>query len=362
MNKLAIVGTHPDTRNLAPFDDASYEIWVFNEAPQMDWCRRWDVCFQLHKPEVYTSLNNWVIKSHWAWLQEDHPGKTIYMQDWDERVPACSRYPLEEIIETLPGAQFRWITSSGSYALALALYQGYEEIEIYGIELSSNTEYSYQLENWQYWVGVAIGMGVKLKLASGQMHFAKRLYGYDGETQIERDYFLERVGELDQAWKEAEREVIHKRDRASNAILERKYDKLAALQSEWQNAAIAAGQLAGAMGEAKYYSGRPDDDPITRQEFERRAAYAQRDGEALRVLMYQTAGKTEYIWNVWKTYPQNYEAVKQLRKFLGDQMQFAYDFGAKLGAHEENKRYMVEYDERVTAAGGQRTLAAIGGN
>ena len=82
MNKLAIVGTHPNTRANAPYDDQNFDIWVFNEAPQFypgahpkdadkDWCLRWTGCFQLHEPEVYMSPNNFVDKTHWQWLQQN---------------------------------------------------------------------------------------------------------------------------------------------------------------------------------------------------------------------------------------------------------------------------------------------------
>jgi len=35
-NRVAIVGSHPETRNQAPWDDLSFDIWVFNEAPGLE--------------------------------------------------------------------------------------------------------------------------------------------------------------------------------------------------------------------------------------------------------------------------------------------------------------------------------------
>jgi len=84
--KIAIVGTHPATRENAPWGDSDYLIWLFNETPASPWVKRWDASFQLHAPEVYTSTNNFVDPSHWAWLQQPHPGRVIYMQQRDERV------------------------------------------------------------------------------------------------------------------------------------------------------------------------------------------------------------------------------------------------------------------------------------
>lgn len=357
MKKLAIVGSHDVTRKLAPWDNLDYEIWVFNEAVITDWAVRHDASFQLHKPEVYSSMNNWVNPKYWPWLQEKHGSQVIYMQDRDDRVPNSRRYPLEEILESLPGAKFHWITSTASYALALALYLGYQDIEVYGIELTSNTEYSYQLNNWQYWTGVAVGMGINLKMVSGMLHFTGTLYGFEGEIQLPREYYSSRAEALDKLWNDSENRVRKAKNKVNDAILDRKYDSLRTLILDYQNANIESGQIAGAMSEANNYKDRHD--PITRQEFERRAAQAQRDGEEKRVTMYAASGKTEYVYNVWSQ-SGHAEALRQFRQFVGDQVQLAYEVGAHHGIYKENLEYFQEYDARLTAAGGVRTLAALG--
>ena len=165
MNRLAIVGTHPDTRALAPFDDEGVDIWVFNEAPRQPWCKRYSASFQIHAPEVYSSPNNWIDKGYWGWLQEPH-GKPVYMQEVDPRVPDSVRYPLKEIVWAIPGAGLRWFSSSAAYALALALYQGYRDITLFGMRLVSSTEYAFQLRNFNFWAGVA-GDGRKARPVRG---------------------------------------------------------------------------------------------------------------------------------------------------------------------------------------------------
>jgi hypothetical protein len=358
MRKLALVGSHPSTCKLAPFEDETFEIWVLNEAPLAQWCKRWDVCVQIHKREVYSAEKNWVNPKYWAWLQEEH-GKTIYLQDRDERVPDSKRYPLDEILATIPGGQFHDIESGPAYALVLALYLGYEEIHIWGVELTSNTEYSYQLPDWKFWVGVALGMGVRLVLHSGEVHFQARLYGYEGEIQIEHEYYQGRMAKLNAAWHKADAELKRAKERTSMAILERKYDKMPDLIKAYQNAGVECGILAGALAEAEKYAGK--EQLITRQEFEKRAAWAQQEGESQRVLMYNASGKVEYVFNVWKQHPENYEAVTQLRNFIQEQIKYAYDTGAHMGIFRENNQYLDEYDKRLTAAGGVRTLKALTG-
>lgn len=357
MKKLAIVGTHPATRDQAPFDDPEVDIWVFNEAPQADWCTRWDACFQLHKPEVYTSRNNFVRADHWDWLQKDHGERVIWMQDADPRVPNSRSLPIDEIMAILPGAEFRWFSSSVAYAIALALFQGYEEIMLVGVDMNSNTEYGYQLPNFQFWVGVALGMGIGISLLSNREYFSSPMYGYEGEVQLGQDFFAARVELLESSWKKAESELKRAKDRLSDCVLDRKYAKFSNLVVKYQETAIAAGEVSGALAEAQRFAGR--DDPITRQEFERRMATAQQEGEEKRALMYHAVGKVEYVFNVWQQ-TGNAEALRQVRMFLGEHGQHAFDTGGRLGIHHENLYYMQSVDARITAAGGQKTLEALG--
>ena len=86
MKTLAIVGSHPATRDNAPWDNHSIDIWVFNEAAREAWVKRWDAVFQLHKPTIYRNPNNRTDPKHWEWLQQVH-GKPIYMQAHDPMVP-----------------------------------------------------------------------------------------------------------------------------------------------------------------------------------------------------------------------------------------------------------------------------------
>lgn len=356
MKKLAIVGTHTRTRDQAPWDDPEFEIWVMNEMPQAEWCKRWDVCFQIHKSEVYKSLKNFVNKEHWKWLQEVH-GKPIYLEEIDRDVPDSRRYPLEEILANVPGAHLHWFKSSPVYALALALYMGYKHIDFFGLDMASNTEYGYQLPNFQFWVGIALGMGTKIEVLSNEQFFTGAMYGYEGEIQIPREFFTQRMLEIKPALKSAEWEVIKLKKRVEEALTGDKFDKISTLISQMQIANMHAGEAKGALDEAERYSGR--DDPIPRQEYERGMAQSQRDGEKARENMWHAGGQAEYVWNVWKQ-TKNPEAMRQLTKFMNDQMQYALDTGYLLGKHHENNRYAGKIDELITAAGGARTMAALG--
>ena len=352
---LAIVGMHPKGTEDMPWDDPNLEVWLFNEAAQkVEKYPRWDALIQIHRPEVYTSLTNWVNKDHWPWLQQDHGDKKIYMMDVDPRVPNSVKYPLEGVLSLIP---YHYLRSSPALALALAIYLGYTDISLYGSELSSNTEYGYQATNYAFWIGFAHGRGIDLKLRCWQAEFNQPIYGYEGEAQIDRAYFVERTAEHDRAWKTNENTLAKLKNRLDQAMLEADYPKVGALSLELQTVALVAGESAGAMGEAERYSQRVD--PITRQEFERVSARAYSEGEKLREDMWHAGGKCEYVWNVWKQ-TGKLEALNQLRAFLKARTQLAYDTGARLGIYRENIGYLSKYDDVVTALGGQRALVHVG--
>lgn len=362
MRKLAIVGTHSSTRDQAPFDDLDFDIWVYNEAPQAEWCKRWTACFQIHDPSVYMSANNFVNKQHWDWLQQDHGKRIIWMQDYDELVPNSRRFPIAEMISTMPSVQpvegETFFESTAAMSLALALYLKYDYIVVYGVDLSSGTEYAYQQNNWMYWSGVARSMlGNNFVIKSGLQHFIKRLYGYEGETQIERSHFQKRAEFWNAEKRTHENRMYKLRNSLRDAITDREYEKFSDMIVDAQNTAQLLGEAVGALQEAQNYAGRAD--PISRQQFERRGAQAQEDGDKARAEMDKESGKLEYVWNAWRL-TGDPNAAKQVRAFYANLIDLALKTGGNLGVWRENARYMVEYDNRVTAAGGERTLKALG--
>lgn len=354
---LAIVGSHSATRGLAPYDDPTVEIWLFNESAQKpEVYKRWDGLLQIHGQEVYSSPANWVNKDHWEWLQKDHgPGKKIWMQEVDPRVPNSVRYPIEAILEMTP---YKYLRSSPAMALALAIHLGYEHILLYGSELSSNTEYTYQAVNYAFWIGFAHGKGIDLELRCWENEFNQRIYGYDGEFSIDSEFFIQRMTENEQAWTNNESVLKRIKERLDLAMVEGKVEEAGQLSLEIEAVAMATGETSGAMGEAERYARR--DNPISRQEFERTAARAQEQYAMKLQDRFHAGGKCEYVWNVWRQTRQ-IAALNQFRVFLKEKVEAAYEAGIRLGVNRENLMYLAEYDGRLTAAGGVRALKQVEG-
>lgn len=189
---VAIVGSAKTTRERAPWDDPKVKIWGINEAMAFPWMRRADAMFQMHARWSFTRSNNRNDPGHWQWLQQKHLFP-IYMQRVWTDIPSSVEYPLEQVVERFGR---RYFTSSVAYMIALAMLLGFERIEIYGVEMATDSEYFWQRDCVMYWIGRAEGMGVDVYLPSGCGLFKGRLYGYEGGRVIERQYIEMRLNKL----------------------------------------------------------------------------------------------------------------------------------------------------------------------
>ena len=97
-----------------------------------------------------------------------------------------SNYPLIDVIEFFDTDYF---SNTVDYAIALALIEGYGEIRLYGVNMEVGSEYYFEKAGVEFWVGMAMGRGVKV-VVHGQHSTIMRtkdglLYGF-GNSQRER--------------------------------------------------------------------------------------------------------------------------------------------------------------------------------
>jgi hypothetical protein len=235
---------------------------------------------------------------------------------------------------------------------------GYKHIALYGNELSSNTEYHYQAPNYTYWIGFADGRpDVSLDLECWEIEFEQPIYGFEGELQIPQDHFEGIVKSYESHLRSKENSRDKLQNKLDNAMLDNKFERVGELSLNLESVNTNMGEVAGALQEARQYAEKID--PISRQEFERRSAQAQLDGEMSQKDMYHVGGICEYTWNIWKD-TGRIDALNQLRGFLKTRDKHAFEMGRHLGIFRENLQYQKEYDERVQAAGGLRAAVVEG--
>jgi hypothetical protein len=185
--RVAIVGFSTATRHLTPFDDFEYEIWGLNQLyrhlPRAD---RW---FDIHE--------NWdehVIEGtdHAAWIKNSEI--PVYMKDFLPDAPQSLRFPIEHTMryfsqDILGKADFDYYTSTIAYMLALAIYEKFETIAIYGVDLVIGTEYFHQKACVEYYLGVAAGKGIQI-IVPEESALLKQEYRY-GWEKASKDIIVE---------------------------------------------------------------------------------------------------------------------------------------------------------------------------
>jgi len=171
-DKVAIVGWAATSRDQAPFDDTSFDIWSCNELGMAVPNKRWDAWFDLHArgplpPHLIDTWRPWlnphgqnpdrrkeVIDERIAWLaQQDCPA---YMLEHYDDVPNSIPFPFVRVFERFGN----YMTSTVAYQIALAIIAEYKEIHLYGIDMATDSEYWFQRPCVEWLLGIAQGGGI----------------------------------------------------------------------------------------------------------------------------------------------------------------------------------------------------------
>lgn len=189
--KVAIVGFCNPHREWAPYDNPDFEIWGLNRGyifmPRAD---RW---FEMHGRHIFT-LQDRRPGNHVDYLH-NFPGP-IYMHQSEPEVPNSIALPLEELANMLGPWFWRvfqpdrygamttkstedepYLSSSIAFEIALAIYEGFEEIHLFGIDLNTDSEYAWQKPGVEFLIGFAGGRGQKVFIPEGCPLLKGTLYG-----------------------------------------------------------------------------------------------------------------------------------------------------------------------------------------
>ena len=150
--KIALIGSAPSSRNLAPFNDPEWEIWSCS--PSNVDLPRSDVFFEIHAWD--TMARDPELTVFLAWLRT-HP--KVYLQKQNPQFPNALVYPKDEMVEKY-GPYF--FTSSLSYMWALALEQKPTHIGMWGVDMTATEEYGYQRAGCHYFIQKAKDLGVQI--------------------------------------------------------------------------------------------------------------------------------------------------------------------------------------------------------
>ena len=188
--KVALIGTAPSSRMLAPFGDPTWKIWGCSPG-NMGQLPRVDEWFEIHGNLLWPE-NKHYGEPYVNWLrQQTFP---INMQN-QSLVPNAIPLPKKELVKEF-GPYF--FTSSFAWMMGLAMMRGAKEIALYGIDMASRDEYILQRPGAYYFFMEAKRRGIKMTAPyESDIMQPPSLYGFSEVTQYGRKLLARKV-ELDQ--------------------------------------------------------------------------------------------------------------------------------------------------------------------
>lgn len=169
---VALVGFGSNTRALAPWTDPGVEIWGMNQGHTF-MPRRADRWFEMHRPEHTPDLRD---PDYMGFLSKlEIP---VYCLDVRNDIPWSVRFPIERAMAQAGGLDY--FTSTIPYMVSLAMDEGFEAIGFYGIDLTTEEEYSFQRPCAEFWIGMAFKAGISIYIPPESALCKQRWrYGYE---------------------------------------------------------------------------------------------------------------------------------------------------------------------------------------
>ncbi len=162
MRKVALIGTAPLSRSLAPYNDETWEIWVCSAgnigAPGLNRVSRW---FELHaNVELDAQENKQWADNYIEWLRrQTFPVWTLEKND---RLPQAQIFPCKELLKEF-GRE--WFTSSIAWMQALAIYEKVDEMGIFGVDMAADQEhYTGQRMGCRRFIEIAKERGIPVSI------------------------------------------------------------------------------------------------------------------------------------------------------------------------------------------------------
>lgn len=177
--KIALVGTAPSSRLLAPYNDKSWTIWCCSPG-NMTGIPRVDAWFEIHSNLLWPEYRHYG-EPYIDWLKKQT--FPIYMQD-NKLVPNALSLPMRDLVKRFGPYYF---TSSFSWMMAMAIHVGCKEMALYGIDMASRDEYILQRPGAYYFFIRAKELGIKVTAPfESDILQPPPLYGYSEATPFGR--------------------------------------------------------------------------------------------------------------------------------------------------------------------------------
>lgn len=195
--KVALIGTAPSSRMLAPYNDPSWQIWGCSPG-NMNSLPRVNLWFELHSNLLWPEHESYG-KPYIEWLKQQKfpvlmqalwPTLEGTMVPVQTVVPNATAFPRDELVAEF-GCDF--FTSSFAWMMAYAMKAGASEIALYGIDMASRDEYIRQRPGFFFFRHMARQRGIKVSAPhESDIMQSPALYAYVDSTPFGRKIMARR--------------------------------------------------------------------------------------------------------------------------------------------------------------------------
>ena len=126
----------------------------------------------------------------------------VFLNDVREDVRGSVRFPKQEIEaffrEMAKGTGYdgSYFTNTISWQIAFAIWEGFEVIDVYGVDMGQESEYESQRPNVEFFLGICLGRGIEFTIPqTSDLLKATHQYGYGSDGGF-RAKMLERRDEF----------------------------------------------------------------------------------------------------------------------------------------------------------------------
>ena len=205
MKTVRILGAARNSRRFTEPVPAGHEVWLSNNPTttllrSKQAIKYWTRYFNLHSKQWITG----VYPSGWHYYRDKAAGRPVVLLKEQPDIPTSVAFPRKEIqahFATAKGPN-RYFTCSVCWLIALAIYEGFERIELWGFELRDTKPgqaHAFERPCVAYWIKVARDAGVdvwyqeevKQLYEAGQMipgdpdTYDGKLYGYSTKPELD---------------------------------------------------------------------------------------------------------------------------------------------------------------------------------
>ena len=150
-DNLLIVGFATSSAGAAPVDkDDQYDIWGLNGIDRLI-PGKYNLNWDLHKDELPQERIEFAQKT----------GIPVLMPAIHPDLPNSLEFPFDELIAAFGSPYF---ACTFAWQMALAIAFGYKVIDIYGVDMTQDSEYAYERPCAEYYIGIARGAGIQVGL------------------------------------------------------------------------------------------------------------------------------------------------------------------------------------------------------